>query len=78
MNEVPLSMARRGDQCVVLRIEPEPAEIRHWLYALGVIPGARLEILRQAPLGDPVQVRVGGSCISIRKTEAQVVTVVIG
>ncbi len=77
MNETLLSMARRGDQCVVLRITPEPPELRVQLYALGIIPGSRLEILRQAPMGDPVQLRVGGSYISIRKSEADVITVAI-
>lgn len=75
MIESQLSTARRGDRCVVLHIHPEPPELRSRLYALGVIPGSELEILRQAPLGDPVQVRVGGSYISIRKSEAEVITV---
>ena len=77
MTETSLSMARLGDQCVVLRINPEPPELRGQLYALGIIPGSRLEVLRQAPLGDPVQVRVGGSHISIRKSEADVIAVEI-
>ena len=75
MKTSPLSTASLGDHCVVLHIDPQPPELRSRLYALGIIPGSRLEILRQAPLGDPVQVRVGGSYISIRKAEAEVITV---
>lgn len=77
VDETPLSMAQLGDHCVVLHIDPDPPELRGQLYALGIIPGSRLEVLRQAPMGDPVQVRVGGSYISIRKSEADVITVKI-
>ena len=75
MNSTVLSTARRGDRCVVLDIAPEPAELKSRLYALGVIPGSALEILRFAPLGDPMQVKLGGSFISIRKTEADIIRV---
>ena len=34
-----------------------------------------LKLLRFAPLGDPMQVKVGGSFISIRKSEAAIITV---
>jgi ferrous iron transport protein A len=61
----------------VLEIASEPAELRSRLYSLGVIPGSTLEILRFAPLGDPMQVKVGGSFISIRKAEANIIQVEI-
>ena len=77
MNQNLLSQANSGDRCIVLEIAPEPAELRSRLYALGVIPGSLLEILRFAPLGDPMQVKVGGSFISIRKAEAKIIQVKI-
>ena len=66
MNITTLSDAKRGDRCIVLEIAPEPPEMKSRLYALGVIPGSALQVLRFAPLGDPMQVKVGGSFISIR------------
>ena len=72
-----LSQANSGDRCIVVEIASEPAELRSRLYALGVIPGSLLEILRFAPLGDPMQVKVGGSFISIRKAEAKIIQVKI-
>ena len=77
MNQNLLSQANNGDRCIVLEIAPEPAELRSRLYALGVIPGSLLEILRFAPFGDPMQVKVGGSFISIRKAEAKIIQVTI-
>ncbi len=77
MTESTLSHAASGDRCVVLEIASEPAELRSRLYALGIIPGSVLEILRFAPLGDPMQVKVGASFISIRKSEAGIIKVEI-
>ena len=77
MSQVHLSDAASGDRCLVLEIAPEPAELRSRLYALGIIPGSALKILRFAPMGDPMQVKVGGSFISIRKKEADIIKVEI-
>ncbi len=45
------------------------------LQSLGVIPGAQAEILRSAPLGDPLQVRVDGTLLSIRISDARKIKV---
>ena len=70
-----LSNASSGDRCVVVEIASEPPELKSRLYALGIIPGSSLEILRFAPLGYPMQVKIGGSFVSIRRTEANIITV---
>ena len=75
MPGITLSTAKSGDRCVVLEIASEPAELKSRLYSLGIIPGSILKLLRFAPLGDPIQVKVGGSFISIRKSEAAIITV---
>lgn len=41
------------------------------LHTLGVIPGATAKILRSAPLGDPLQVRVDNTLLSIRASDAK-------
>jgi len=70
-----LSNANSGDRCIVLEIASEPIELKSRLYSLGIIPGSVLELLRFAPLGDPMQIKVGGSFISIRRSEAAIITV---
>ncbi|MFL0800788.1 MAG: ferrous iron transport protein A [Agarilytica sp.] len=40
------------------------------LLRMGVIPGAEATVLRTAPLGDPMQVRIEGTLLSIRKCDA--------
>ena len=45
------------------------------LHRMGVIPGATVTVLRTAPLGDPIQVRVEGTLLSIRKRDARQIQV---
>ncbi|MSR11255.1 MAG: ferrous iron transport protein A [Gammaproteobacteria bacterium] len=75
MTQIALSKACAGDRCVVLEIAAEQLELKSRLYALGIIPGIALEILRFAPLGDPMQIKVGSSFVSIRKQEANAILV---
>ncbi len=75
MDRTTLSTLGHGDHCLVAEITSEHAELKSRLYALGIIPGSKIEILRFAPLGDPMQVKVGNSLISIRKSEAEVIEV---
>ena len=75
MDRTTLSTLGHGDRCLVAEITSEHAELKSRLYALGIIPGSKIEILRFAPLGDPMQVKVGNSLISIRKSEAEVIEV---
>lgn len=42
---------------------------------LGLVPGTRIELLRVAPLGDPVELLVRGASLSIRKAEASAIEV---
>ena len=75
MDRTTLSTLGHGDHCFVADIASEHTELKSKLYALGIIPGSKIEILRFAPLGDPMQVKVGNSLISIRKSEAEVIEV---
>lgn len=40
------------------------------LMEMGIIPGEEIEILRKAPLGDPIEISVMGYNLCIRKSEA--------
>jgi len=75
MSRIDLAHATAGDRCVVLEIAPEHLELKSRMYALGIIPGTALQILRFAPMGDPMQIKVGSSFVSIRKQEASAVIV---
>jgi ferrous iron transport protein A len=51
--------------------------LRKRLLAMGFVPGTGIEVLRAAPLGDPVEYRVKGYCLSLRREEAKLVSVTI-
>ena len=48
---------------------------RRRLMELGVIPGTRVEVLRVAPFGDPLELSARGCNLSIRLAEARQVEV---
>ncbi|UCC93870.1 MAG: ferrous iron transport protein A [Thermoplasmata archaeon] len=48
---------------------------RRRLLAVGMVPGTIVQVLRKAPLEDPVEYRVKGSDFSIRRSDAHQVEV---
>jgi ferrous iron transport protein A len=44
---------------------------------MGVLPGVPISVVKSAPLGDPIQVRVRGYDLALRRIEAQTITVAI-
>ncbi len=64
--------------CSVRTIRSEGShELVHRLLTLGIYPGVKISLLRRAPLGDPMQLRVGQSLISLRSTDARAIEVVL-
>jgi ferrous iron transport protein A len=44
---------------------------------MGIVPGAAISIVRTAPFGDPIQVRVRGYHLALRNVEAETITVIV-
>ena len=49
-------------------------KIRRRLFDMGVTPGAKIYMRKRAPLGDPIEVTIRGYELTLRKTEAEPVT----
>lgn len=64
-----------GKWAVVECVLPEGA-LRRRLMDLGFVPGARVEALRNSPLGDPRAYKIRGAVIALRKEEAAKILVV--
>ncbi len=45
------------------------------LREMGLLPGTRITLVRTAPLGDPIEIKVRGYNLTLRKSEAEHVTV---
>lgn len=57
-----------------MRIDPTaPTHAR--LLELGLTPGAQVEVVRLAPLGDPMEIAVRGCRLSLRKQEASAILI---
>ena len=49
--------------------------LRKRLLDMGLTPDTDIEVVRVAPFGDPIQIRIRGYCLSLRKSEAEHVEV---
>ena len=47
------------------------------LMEMGVVPGAPVSVIRSAPLGDPLEVRIRNYHLALRRSEAQTIDVVL-
>lgn len=58
----------------VIRLVGGDGKIRRRLFDMGVTPGAEVYLRKRAPLGDPVEITLRGYELTLRKSEADVVT----
>lgn len=63
-----------GERAVVARIDIPPDQ-RGRLLEMGLLPGTSLELVRFAPLGDPVEIKLRNYHLSLRKLEADKILV---
>ncbi|AKT43255.1 FeoA family protein [Chondromyces crocatus] len=64
-----LSQLAPGEAATVRRIRGERRTVVR-LLEMGLVAGTRVEVKRKAPLGDPLELRVRGYALSIRRVEA--------
>ncbi len=69
-----MSDAHTGTRYRVLQVTAEGV-IRQRMLNMGLVPGVRLEVVRFAPLGDPIEIRIKRFFLSLRKEEAKRVLV---
>jgi ferrous iron transport protein A len=71
---LPLSSLTVGSKGTVARIDLSPTD-RPRLMEMGLLVGTAIELIRFAPLGDPVEIKVRGYHLTLRKHEAEQVLV---
>lgn len=54
------------------------SSIARRLMEMGVVPGARVRVIKAAPLGDPLEIRVRSYHLALRRSEAEAITVIAG
>jgi Fe2+ transport system protein FeoA len=65
-----LSELGRGARGRVVAVGGD-ADAARRLMEMGVVRGAGLEVVRTAPLGDPIEVRIRGYMLTLRRAEAE-------
>jgi ferrous iron transport protein A len=72
--EIKLSQLAVGSSAVV-RGYPKTGGGFLRLREMGVLPGTPVVLVRTAPLGDPIEIKVRGYLLTLRKSEAEHVIV---
>lgn len=69
-----LDEVRPGERARVTAVGGEGDTARR-LMDLGLIRGTTVEVVRSAPLGDPIEVKLRGFMLTLRRAEAEQITV---
>jgi Fe2+ transport system protein FeoA len=69
-----LAKLKRGERAVIAKISGG-GSIRRRLLDMGATAGTLVEVERVAPLGDPIEVKIKGYHLTLRKEEAQRIVV---
>lgn len=73
-DSVPLSSLAPGARAVIAAVNVPP-DRRGRLLEMGVLVGTAIDLVRFAPLGDPVEIKVRGYHLSLRRHEADLILV---
>ncbi len=69
-----LSDLQIGSVATVVRVNGESVVSKR-LMEMGVVPGVTVRVVKTAPFGDPIQIRVRGYSLAIRRNEAETIEV---
>lgn len=62
-----------GETGLIKKVEGE-GRLRRRLLDMGVTPGATVYLRKKAPLGDPIEITIRGYELTLRKSEAELVS----
>lgn len=66
-----------GETGQIIKVEGE-GRIRRRLFDMGVTPGASVLLRKKAPLGDPIEIKIRGYELTLRKSEANLIILEVG
>lgn len=64
----PLNLLRPGEKAYIQSILDQGA-LRRRMMDMGLVPGAEVEVIRLAPWGGPMQLRLKGYYLAMRQSE---------
>ncbi|MGE4520414.1 MAG: ferrous iron transport protein A [Desulfobacteraceae bacterium] len=69
-----LDEIKPGSKCKIKALRATTM-LGHRLFSMGVYPGTVVEVVRNAPLEDPMEIKMDSTLVSLRHTEAGFVEV---
>lgn len=70
-----LSEMRKGQKGIIDSFTDDELSLK--LLEMGCVPGEMIEVIRIAPLGDPIAITISGYMLGLRKAEASTVRVIL-
>ena len=64
-----------GETALIVAIVEGNRAYRAKLLALGLLPGTLFQVIRKAPLGDPIELQIRGYRLTLRQGEAALLKV---
>lgn len=74
MNIIPLSQMSLGQTGTIDAFSGQE-EISQRLQEMGITRGTKIQLIRFAPMGDPIDIKVRGYHLSLRRKEAEIIQV---
>jgi len=71
-----LNELKKGQAGIIVSYNGK-SKLRKHLMEMGFVRGSDIEVKRTAPLGDPMEVKIKGYSISLRKEEAKNIEILI-
>lgn len=71
---IKLSELKIGEKGLIKKVEGE-GRVRRRLFDMGVTPGVDVLLRKKAPLGDPIEIKIRGYELTLRKEEANLIII---
>jgi ferrous iron transport protein A len=65
----------KSGSCARIHCHHATGAVRQRLLDLGFVPQAQVDVIRRAPLGDPIECRVANYKVTLRNSEAALIEV---
>ncbi len=75
MTTISLKNLAVGDSGRIVGFEQTGKAYRKRLLAMGLTPGTEFRVTRFAPMGDPVEIKLRGFSLTLRKDEAAILLI---
>lgn len=70
-----LDLLSSGEDACVLDVHGTDSALRRRLLDMGLTRGTKVHFVREAPLGDPIEIKLRGYSLTVRKSDARLVEV---